>query len=53
MRFVIGIAGRNGEHIGILSAIAIAFSDEDQVQELLGATTPEELIDLLGEVNAA
>ena len=28
VRFVIGIAGRNGEHIGILSAIAIAFSDD-------------------------
>jgi mannitol PTS system EIIA component len=53
VRFVIGIAGRNGEHIGILSAIAIAFSDEDQVQQLLGASTPEQLIDLLGEVNAA
>jgi len=53
VRFVIGIAGRGGEHIGILSAIAIAFSDEDQVQELLGASTPEHLIDLLGEVNGA
>jgi mannitol PTS system EIIA component len=53
VRFVIGIAGKNGEHIGILSSIAIVFSDEDQVQELLGASTPEQLIDLLGEVNEA
>lgn len=53
VRFAIGIAGKNGEHIGILSAIAIAFSEEDQVAQLLAASTPEKLIDLLGEVNAA
>ncbi len=51
VRFVIGIAGKNNEHLGILSKLAIAFSDEDDVQKLLEARTPEELLALLGDVN--
>jgi PTS system mannitol-specific IIA component len=51
VRFVLGIAGRNNEHLGILSKIAIAFSDDDDVQRLLAARTPEELFELLGDVN--
>ena len=51
VRFVIGIAGKNNEHLGILSKLAIVFSDEDDVQKLLAAQTPEELMSLLGDVN--
>jgi PTS system mannitol-specific IIA component len=51
VRFVIGIAGQNNEHLGILSKIAIVFSDEDEVDKLLAARTPEELFELLGDVN--
>lgn len=51
VRFVIAIAGRDGEHLGILSAIAIVFSDESEVEKLLAASTPRELLDLLGDVN--
>jgi len=51
VRFVIGIAGQNNEHLGILSKIAIVFSDEDEVEKLLAARTPEELFELLGDVN--
>jgi len=51
VRFVLGIAGQNNEHLGILSKIAIAFSDEDDVEKLLAARTPEELFELLGDVN--
>ena len=51
VRFVIGIAGKNNEHLGILSKLAIVFSDEDDVQKLLAARTPEELMSLLGDVN--
>ena len=51
VRFVVGIAGKNNEHLGILSKLALAFSDEDDVQKLLAAQTPEELLALLGDVN--
>ncbi|WP_181057937.1 MULTISPECIES: PTS sugar transporter subunit IIA [unclassified Pseudoclavibacter] len=50
-RFVIGIAGKDGGHLEILSSVAIVFSDEDNVEALLKAETPEELAQLLGDVN--
>ncbi|MFD5215959.1 PTS sugar transporter subunit IIA [Microbacterium sp. NPDC058345] len=49
--FVIGIAGKDGEHLDILSQIAILFSDEDDVARLNAASTPEELFELLSAVN--
>ena len=52
VRFAIGIAGRNNEHLGILSSIAIVFSDEDEVEKLLAADSAEELFQRLGDVNA-
>lgn len=50
-RFVVGIAGRGDEHLDILSKIAIVFSDEEEVERLLAAQTPDELVALLAEVN--
>ncbi len=52
VRFVVGIAGKEGGHMEVLSSIAIIFSDEDQVTQLLTASTPEEVLQLLGDVNA-
>ena len=49
--FVIGIAGRGDEHLEILSQIAILFSDDDDVERLTAAKTPEELFALLADVN--
>ena len=49
--FVIGIAGKGGEHLEILSQIAIMFSEDDDVAKLKAAATPEELYDLLASVN--
>jgi PTS system mannitol-specific IIA component len=51
VRFVVGIAGKEGGHMEVLSSIAIIFSDEDQVEQLLAASTPEEVLTLLGDVN--
>ncbi|UNK71944.1 PTS sugar transporter subunit IIA [Microbacterium sp. H1-D42] len=51
--FVIGIAGKDGEHLEILSQIAILFSDDDDVAALNAAATPEELFSLLSAVNEA
>lgn len=49
--FVIGIAGKGGEHLEILSQIAILFSDEDEVEKLNAAQTTDELFALLSAVN--
>lgn len=51
VRFVVAIAGRENEHLEILSKIAIVFSEEDDVQKLLDASTADEVYALLGDVN--
>jgi len=52
VRFVVGIAGKGNEHLDILGRVAIVFSDEDEVEALEQASTAEEILDILGEVNA-
>jgi len=52
VRFVVGVAGKGNEHLDILGRIAIVFSDEDEVQALADASTAEEILDILAEVNA-
>ena len=51
VRFVVGIAGKDGGHMDVLSSIAMIFSDEEQVDLLLVAETPEDVFRLLGDVN--
>ncbi|MFD5226829.1 PTS mannitol transporter subunit IICBA [Microbacterium sp. NPDC058342] len=51
--FVIGIAGKDGDHLQILAQIAELFSDEEDVARLNAAATPEELFALLSAVNEA
>jgi PTS system mannitol-specific IIA component len=51
VRFVVGIAGKDGGHMDVLSSIALIFSDEEQVDRLLVAETEEDVIALLGDVN--
>ncbi|MFD1714688.1 PTS sugar transporter subunit IIA [Amnibacterium flavum] len=51
VRFVVGIAGLNNEHLEILSKLAIVFSEEDEVQKLLDAGSAQEVYTLLGDVN--
>ena len=46
-RFVVGIAGKGGEHLGILSQIALLFSEDSEVEKLRAAETPEQLFSLL------
>jgi PTS system mannitol-specific IIA component len=52
VRFAVGIAGVGDEHLGILSKIAIIFSDEDEVAKLVNAADADALYALLEEVNA-
>jgi len=47
VRFVVGIAGKGDDHLGILSGIAIAFSDEATVAKLQTASSPQEIADLI------
>jgi PTS system mannitol-specific IIA component len=51
VHFVVGIAGIENQHLDILSKIAIVFSDEDEVDAMLKASSAEEILDILGEVN--
>ena len=52
VRFVVGIAGKDGGHMDVLSSIALIFSDEEEVDRLLVAETPEDVLEILGNVNA-
>jgi len=51
VRFVVGIAGVENEHLEILSKIAIIFSEEESVQQLIDAADADALYALLQEVN--
>ncbi|HEY0119077.1 MAG TPA: PTS sugar transporter subunit IIA [Cellulomonas sp.] len=52
VRVVVGIAGVGEEHLSILSKIALVFSDPDQVDKVLDAAGPDDLYDLIQQVNA-
>ena len=52
VRIVVGIGGLENEHLGILSKIAVLFSDMEQAQAMADATSVDELYRLLDSVNA-
>jgi PTS system mannitol-specific IIA component len=52
VRFAVGIAGVENGHLEILGKIAIVFSDTDEVDKLLAASSADELYQLLQAVNA-
>lgn len=51
VKLLVGIAGKDGEHLEILSQIAIVCSEEENVEKLVQAKTEEEIISILSEVN--
>lgn len=51
VRFSVGVAGVNDGHLEILGKIAVVFSDTDEVDKLLAASSAEEIYDLLDAVN--
>jgi PTS system mannitol-specific IIC component len=53
VKFVVGVAGVNNEHLAILASIARVFTDKEQVARLDEATSVEEVLDLFGKVNAS
>jgi PTS system mannitol-specific IIA component len=46
---VIGIAGKNDDHMAILSKIAIACQDEENVKKLIDSKDKKEIIDIIME----
>ncbi|UYN83573.1 MAG: PTS sugar transporter subunit IIA [Microcella sp.] len=53
VRVVAAIAGKDGGHMAVLSALALVFSDDSAVKQLLAAESPQQVLDLLGDVNDA
>lgn len=51
VKLLVGIAGKDGEHLEILSQIAIVCSEEENVEKLVQAKSEEEIISILSEVN--
>ncbi|MFF1252510.1 PTS mannitol transporter subunit IICBA [Pseudarthrobacter sp. NPDC058329] len=52
VKFVVGVAGVNNEHLHILSSIAKVFTNKEQVARLEAATSEDEVLELFGKVNA-
>lgn len=50
-KILIGIAGKNNEHLGILSNIAIVCSEEENIEKILNATTEDEILALFSDVS--
>ncbi|KAF0995258.1 PTS sugar transporter subunit IIA [Geobacillus sp. TFV-3] len=48
---VIGIAGKDGEHLDILSKLALVCAEADNVEAMAHAKTEEDILALLDEVN--
>ncbi|MGP4030526.1 PTS mannitol transporter subunit IICBA [Pseudarthrobacter sp. 1C304] len=52
VKFVVGVAGINNEHLQILSSIAKVFTNKAQVAQLEAATSVDEVLALFGKVNS-
>jgi PTS system mannitol-specific IIC component len=52
VKFVVGVAGINNEHLHILSSIAKVFTNKAQVAQLEVATSVDEVLELFRKVNA-
>lgn len=51
VKLLIGIAGKDNEHLEILSKIAIVCSEEENVLGIIGAKTADEVLNYFNEVN--
>lgn len=50
-KVIFGIAGKDGQHMEILSQIAIFCSEIENVNRLIEITNPQQAVDMLGEAN--
>lgn len=51
VKVLIGIAGKDGEHLDILSKIAIVCSEEENIQKIVTSKSAEDILSLFNEVN--
>lgn len=51
VKLLIGIAGKDNEHLDILSSIAIVCSEEENIEKLVSAKSAEEILSIFEEVN--
>lgn len=51
VKLLIGIAGKDNEHLDILSKIAIVCSEEENVEQIVKAVSKEEILALFEGVN--
>lgn len=52
VKVVVGIAGKDGEHLDLLSNIAITFSEEENVERIVNAQSAEEIKQVFEEADA-
>lgn len=50
-KVVIGIAGKENTHLGLLSNIAIICSEMENVEKIINAKTKQEILDMFGEIS--
>ncbi len=51
VKLLIGIAGKNNEHLDILSNIAIVCSEEENIEKLVAAKSADQILAIFEEVN--
>ncbi|MFN7252975.1 MAG: PTS sugar transporter subunit IIA [Anaerobacillus sp.] len=51
VKLLIGLAGKNDEHLDVLSKIAIVCSEEENVLSIINAQSVEEILAIFEEVN--
>jgi PTS system mannitol-specific IIA component len=51
VKLLIGIAGKDNEHLDILSSIAIVCSEEENIDKLVAAKSADEILAIFEEVN--
>jgi mannitol PTS system EIIA component len=51
VKLLIGIAGKDDEHLDILSSIAIVCSEEENIEKLVSAKSADEILAIFEEVN--
>ncbi|EGQ1585767.1 PTS sugar transporter subunit IIA [Staphylococcus pseudintermedius] len=52
VKVVIGIAGKDGEHLDLLSQIAMTFSEEENIHKIVNAASPQAIRQVFEEADA-
>ncbi|URY19370.1 PTS sugar transporter subunit IIA [Staphylococcus pseudintermedius] len=52
VKVVIGIVGKDGEHLDLLSQIAMTFSEEENIHKIVNAASPQAIRQVFEEADA-